>query len=158
MHDGKWGNGRADDVVRGRPANSTIPVCQVDISTWILTLMRLYYEYVSVYRVFFTSQCSFFRFILAFRLAIYTMVPDPDDRTPYSWKCAPYFVSTLLAFLFLAYLTRRPDTYLIRLLITPLVIQGIVFCAYNYVWTTPQLNVYNWGQCASLLLHSLLLT
>ncbi|KAG5648358.1 hypothetical protein DXG03_004930 [Asterophora parasitica] len=47
----------------------------------------------------------------------------------------------------MAYLARRPDTHLIRLLLLPITLSGIVAAAYRYVWTTPELNVYNWGQC-----------
>ncbi|KAG6823340.1 hypothetical protein H0H93_003838, partial [Arthromyces matolae] len=47
----------------------------------------------------------------------------------------------------MAYLTRRPDTYLIRILLLPITLCGIVAAAYRFVWTPPELNVYNWGQC-----------
>ncbi|GLB38364.1 putative membrane bound O-acyl transferase family protein [Lyophyllum shimeji] len=47
----------------------------------------------------------------------------------------------------MAYLARRPDTYLFRLLLLPAALCGIVASAYRFVWTIPELNVYNWGQC-----------
>lgn len=47
----------------------------------------------------------------------------------------------------MAYLARRQDTYLIRLLLLPITLCGIVASAYRYVWIIPDLNVYNWGQC-----------
>lgn len=50
----------------------------------------------------------------------------------------------------MAYLARRQDTYLIRLLLLPITLCGIVAGAYRYVWTIPALNVYNWGQCKQL--------
>jgi hypothetical protein len=56
-------------------------------------------------------------------------------------------VSCYAPFIFLAYLTRRPDTYLIRLLLLPSVIVSILVAAYRFTWTMPELNVYNWGQC-----------
>jgi hypothetical protein len=46
----------------------------------------------------------------------------------------------------MAYLARRPDTQLIRLLLLPSALCGILASAYRYVWTIPELNVYNWGQ------------
>lgn len=52
-------------------------------------------------------------------------------------------------FLFMAYLARRPNTYLIRLLLLPAVITATLSAAYGYAWTIPELNVYNWGQCES---------
>ncbi|KAG6815738.1 hypothetical protein H0H87_011849 [Tephrocybe sp. NHM501043] len=47
----------------------------------------------------------------------------------------------------MAYLARRPDTYLFRLLLLPITLFGIGAAAYHFVWTPPELNVYNWGQC-----------
>ncbi|KAG6854126.1 hypothetical protein C0991_010290 [Blastosporella zonata] len=47
----------------------------------------------------------------------------------------------------MAYLARRPDTYPMRLLLLPITLCGIVAAAYHFVWTPPELNVYNWGQC-----------
>ena len=52
-----------------------------------------------------------------------------------------------LPFIFLAFLARRQDTYLIRLLLLPTVITLILVAAYRFTWTQPELNVYNWGQC-----------
>lgn len=60
---------------------------------------------------------------------------------------AVYPVALYAPFIFLAYLTRRPDTYPIRLLLLPSVITSILVAAYRFTWTVPELNVYNWGQC-----------
>jgi hypothetical protein len=79
--------------------------------------------------------------------AFRTLVPRTEDRTPISLKAIPVFICCCIPFLFLAYLSRRPDTYLIRLLLLPAVIVTTLGPAYRYVWLTPQLNVYNWGQC-----------
>ena len=46
----------------------------------------------------------------------------------------------------MAYLARRRDTHLIRLLLLPSVLCGILASTYRYVWIIPELNVYNWGQ------------
>ncbi|KAG6891644.1 hypothetical protein C0992_012693 [Termitomyces sp. T32_za158] len=50
-------------------------------------------------------------------------------------------------FFVLAYLARRSDTHLIRILLLPVTLSGIVTAAYRFVWIPPELNVYNWGQC-----------
>jgi len=46
----------------------------------------------------------------------------------------------------MAYLSRRQDSHLIRLLLLPSVLCGILAATYRYVWITTELNVYNWGQ------------
>lgn len=79
--------------------------------------------------------------------AFRTLIPRPQDRTPVTWNALPYAVASCIPFVFMAYLSRRPDTYLIRLLLLPTVITAILGTAYRFVWTVPQLNVYNWGQC-----------
>ncbi|PPQ69106.1 hypothetical protein CVT25_004603 [Psilocybe cyanescens] len=79
--------------------------------------------------------------------AFRTIVPEPEHRTPITWNNAVYPLLCYAPFIFLAYLTRRPDTYLIRLLMLPSVITSILVAAYRFTWTIPELNVYNWGQC-----------
>ncbi|KAH9480642.1 hypothetical protein JR316_0007242 [Psilocybe cubensis] len=79
--------------------------------------------------------------------AFRTIVPEPQHRIPIKWSTAVYPVLCYAPFVFLAYLTRRPDTYTIRLLMLPSVITSILVAAYRFTWTIPELNVYNWGQC-----------
>jgi hypothetical protein len=74
------------------------------------------------------------------------IIPDLQDRIPITWSTIPYQLACYIPFIFLAYLARRPDTHLIRLLLLPSVLCGIVASAYRYVWIVPALNVYNWGQ------------
>ncbi|KAF8073735.1 hypothetical protein FPV67DRAFT_763048 [Lyophyllum atratum] len=64
-----------------------------------------------------------------------------------TWHTASYPVIYYIPFFFMAYLARRPGTYLFRLLLVPITLCGIVASAYRFVWTIPELNVYNWGQC-----------
>ncbi|KAF5315191.1 hypothetical protein D9619_006931 [Psilocybe cf. subviscida] len=88
---------------------------------------------------------------LEFRYAVLqafrTIIPDAQDRIPITVTTAVYPVALYAPFIFLAYLTRRPDTYPIRLLLLPSVITSILVAAYRFTWTVPELNVYNWGQC-----------
>ncbi|KAF5385687.1 hypothetical protein D9757_005537 [Collybiopsis confluens] len=74
------------------------------------------------------------------------IVPEPQNRVPITPTIFPYTLSYLIPFFFLAYLSRRPDTYLIRLLLLPIVIACALASAFRYCWTIPSLNVYNWGQ------------
>ncbi|THV00860.1 hypothetical protein K435DRAFT_431684 [Dendrothele bispora CBS 962.96] len=74
------------------------------------------------------------------------LVPEPKDRIPITPVFALYWPLFHLPFSFLAFLSRRPDTYLIRLLLLPTVLTCSVAVAYRYTWTIPSLNVYNWGQ------------
>ncbi|KAF8967083.1 hypothetical protein BDZ97DRAFT_1728478 [Flammula alnicola] len=92
-----------------------------------------------------TSLWEEFKFA-AFQ-AFRTIVPDQQHRIPISWNNGIYPIICYAPFVFLAYLTRRPDTYLIRLLLLPSVITLILVAAYRFTWATPELNVYNWGQC-----------
>jgi Membrane bound O-acyl transferase family len=45
----------------------------------------------------------------------------------------------------MSYLVRRPDTYLIRLLLLPSLITTALHSSYGYVWLDPRYNVFNWG-------------
>ena len=78
--------------------------------------------------------------------AFRTIVPAEEARIPLTFQNAIYPVLCYTPFIFLAYLARRPDTYLIRLLWLPTVIIGILVSAYRFYWVLPELNVYNWGQ------------
>lgn len=80
-----------------------------------------------------------------FWLAYRTLVPEQKDRIPMSPEAAAFALITALPILFMAYLARRPDTYLMRLLLLPMTIMGLVSSAYRYYCVTPILNVYNWG-------------
>jgi len=78
--------------------------------------------------------------------AFRTVVPTEEHRIPLTLQNGIYPVLCYIPFIFLAYLARRPDTYIIRLLLLPTVITAIVVSAYRFCWVTPELYVYNWGQ------------
>ncbi|KLO11802.1 hypothetical protein SCHPADRAFT_830503 [Schizopora paradoxa] len=46
----------------------------------------------------------------------------------------------------MAYLVRRPNTWIMRVLLLPIVLVMAICSCYGYVWTDPRLNVYNWGE------------
>ncbi|VDB91438.1 unnamed protein product [Peniophora sp. CBMAI 1063] len=74
-----------------------------------------------------------------------TLVPYPEDRIPLTLANAPYTTIQFIPFLTMAYLARRPNTYILRLLLLPILIVTALRAAFGYVWTDPRLNVYNWG-------------
>ncbi|KAF9524276.1 hypothetical protein CPB83DRAFT_861526 [Crepidotus variabilis] len=78
--------------------------------------------------------------------AFRTIVPTHQNRIPLTWNNGIQPIALYAPFIFLAYLSRREDTHLIRLLLLPSVITCIISSAYRYTFTIPQLNVYNWGQ------------
>ncbi|KAF5369430.1 hypothetical protein D9758_002797 [Tetrapyrgos nigripes] len=74
------------------------------------------------------------------------LVPEPKDRIPITPIFLLYWSAYHVPFFFLAYLARRPDTYLMRLLLLPTALICSIVVAYRYTWTISSLNVYNWGQ------------
>lgn len=46
----------------------------------------------------------------------------------------------------MAYLSRRPDTFYLRLFLLPLVICVTLGIYFRFMYADPELNVYNWGQ------------
>ena len=78
--------------------------------------------------------------------AFRTVIPIEEHRIPLTLQNGILPVLCYTPFIFLAYLARRPDTYLIRLLLLPTVITAILVSAYRFYWVPPELNVYNWGQ------------
>ena len=86
------------------------------------------------------------RLYFAIHQAFRVMVPFPHDRIPWTTQTLPYAIAPFIPFFFMAYLVRRRDTFLIRLLLLPSIIAISVRVAYGYYWTDPRLNVYNWGQ------------
>ncbi|KAI5121341.1 hypothetical protein M0805_000649 [Coniferiporia weirii] len=46
----------------------------------------------------------------------------------------------------MAYLARRPDTHIIRLLLLPATLSAVLHSCLGYVWTGEGMNVYNWGE------------
>lgn len=51
----------------------------------------------------------------------------------------------------MAYLTRRPDTFYLRLLLLPLVVVLAFGTYFRFMYTEPELNIYNWGLGTGLL-------
>ncbi|KAJ7095791.1 hypothetical protein B0H15DRAFT_880455, partial [Mycena belliarum] len=77
--------------------------------------------------------------------AFRALVPEPHRRIPLTWSNAPTLLASFLPFVFLAYLARRPGTYHLRLLLLPTVIAANLTTGFRYMFTIPELSVYNWG-------------
>ncbi|KAF9019196.1 hypothetical protein BDZ89DRAFT_1073224 [Hymenopellis radicata] len=82
-------------------------------------------------------------------LAFRSIIPRLEDRIPITLHVAPVLLMSYIPFMFMAYLARREDTYLIRLLLLPTVITTTLWSSFTHYWSVPILNVYNWGQCLS---------
>ncbi|KAF8631400.1 hypothetical protein AX15_002408 [Amanita polypyramis BW_CC] len=82
-----------------------------------------------------------------FKPVLHAIIPPQEHRVPITLRTSVQPLLCYLPYLYLCYLARRQNTFLIRVLILPLVILCIVTAAYRYTWTHPSLYVYNWGQC-----------
>ncbi|TFY63962.1 hypothetical protein EVG20_g6107 [Dentipellis fragilis] len=93
-------------------------------------------------------------FCIAAMHAFRTLVPEPQDRIPISWRTAPFTFMQMIPFIFMAYLARRPNTRVMRVLMLPTLITTALHSAFGYVWQDPRLNVYNWGEslCAFIII------
>lgn len=61
------------------------------------------------------------------------LVPPPERREPLTLASVPVaLLGPLLPLLFLAYLARRADTHLVRLLVLPVAIAGALYSTYHY--------------------------
>lgn len=80
------------------------------------------------------------RVYIAFYYAFRTLVPQPHNRTPWSWSNAYWALLPFLPLGFMAYLVRRRDTFVIRLLMLPSVVFLSVRSAYGCVYSTKLRN------------------
>ncbi|KAL0961365.1 hypothetical protein HGRIS_006321 [Hohenbuehelia grisea] len=78
--------------------------------------------------------------------AFRAIVPRPEDRIPVTPLTGIHAGLASLPLVLLAYLARRPQTYVLRLLVLPIAVLPLIHVSFGNVWTIPSLNVYNWGQ------------
>jgi hypothetical protein len=81
--------------------------------------------------------------------AFRVFVPEPKDRIPLTWSNSSLVILPVVPLLVLSYLSRRPQTQLLRLAILPLAVWSTLSAAYTYEWTNPVYNVYNFASGAS---------
>jgi len=102
-------------------------------------------EWVGVLSSQLTWSVSSPRVKIGAKLTFRALIPPADKRIPLTLKNGIMPLLCYLPLVFMAYLARRSDTYLIRLLLLPLTICAVLCAAYHFVWTQPLLNLYNWG-------------
>lgn len=66
-----------------------------------------------------------------------------QDYTPLTWWNAPLAHSYVALVHIMAYLTRRPGTYALRLFLLPLVIIATIRCTVQYRIEDPMYGCYN---------------
>ena len=74
------------------------------------------------------------RIYLGFYYAFRALVPLPQHRTPWAWSNAYWAVLPLVPLLFMAYLVRRKDTFVMRLLLLPATVCLLLHSAHGYVY------------------------
>lgn len=78
------------------------------------------------------------------------LVPPLERRQPLTLAFAPIaYLDPILPFCFLAYLARRADTHLIRLLVLPAVITITVYFTYQYKIEDHRYRLLEFTRCES---------
>lgn len=72
------------------------------------------------------------RILSSARKAFRAFIPELHNRIPITWRTIPFTFIPFVPFVLLAYLARRPDTNLLRLLLLPIVIVMSLGTAYRY--------------------------
>ncbi|KAF7768062.1 hypothetical protein Agabi119p4_7305 [Agaricus bisporus var. burnettii] len=80
-------------------------------------------------------------------LAFRTIIPPAEKRIPITLQNGIIPVLCYVPMILMAYLARRPDTYLFRVLLLPFTVSAVLVAAYHFTWTQVEFNVYNWTQC-----------
>ena len=84
----------------------------------------------------------------AVALALRELVPRLEDRDVLTWRNLPLAFLYLPPFLFMAYLVRRKETHLMRLLLLPTVLTTTVWCTFRYKHEDPRMGWYEWDRGA----------
>ena len=79
------------------------------------------------------------------------LVPPSDQRILLSLETIPPTSIPFLLILFMAYLVRRPGTWLLRLAVAPIALIATLHVTYGYYWAEEYFNEYNWGMGKPLL-------
>ncbi|KAH9908249.1 uncharacterized protein BXZ73DRAFT_37838, partial [Epithele typhae] len=82
----------------------------------------------------------------AVKLASREFVPRQEDRRIVTWTNFPQVFSYCIPYFFMAYLVRRRDTRLLRILLLPLVVAMAVRCTWGYTFANPRLRWYEWDR------------
>ena len=79
-------------------------------------------------------------------LAFREFVPRQQHRRLLTWTAAPYAFLYVVPYLFMAYLVRRRDTHLVRILLLPTVIATAIRCTWGYTVGNPWCTFYEWDR------------
>ena len=79
-------------------------------------------------------------------LAFRQFVPRTEDREGLTWQNVPRALLFVLPYLFMAYLVRRRDTHLMRVLLLPTVVAMAIWCTFRYQWKDPYYRWYEWNR------------
>lgn len=74
-----------------------------------------------------------------------TIIPYPKDRIPIEPHHALHLLVALLPMMYMAYLARRPDTFLLRIMLLPLVVLGILGTFFRFAVDGAEYGPNNWG-------------
>ncbi|KAF9221666.1 hypothetical protein BS17DRAFT_803457 [Gyrodon lividus] len=74
------------------------------------------------------------------------LIPYPEHRIPIQLHHAPHLILPFIPFFYMAYLSRRPHTFLLRLMLLPVVVCLAFGTYFRFKYTEPEHNIHNWGQ------------
>ena len=114
--------------------------------TSIEIIMLERYQAECVLRSVILFYIHFFRIIFGVNQYARWLVPESHNRIPITWRTFPNTLAYFIPLIFMAYLARRPNTHIIRLLLLPTLLTTSLRSCFGYMWTDPKMNVYNWGE------------
>ncbi|KIJ54575.1 hypothetical protein M422DRAFT_200421 [Sphaerobolus stellatus SS14] len=88
-----------------------------------------------------TSPNVYYYIHSAFR----SIIPKPEDRIPLTGQNWQRLLLPMPVVLLMAYLVRRPNTYLLRLSLLPFALVLLIRTGFSYVWENPSFSTYNFG-------------
>ncbi|KAF8503230.1 membrane bound O-acyl transferase family-domain-containing protein [Hysterangium stoloniferum] len=74
-----------------------------------------------------------------------SLIPRPEDRIPFNAETWPNYLFLIVPILPMAYLARRPNTHVLRLLMFPITVVTALRAGFCFVWLDPRYNTYNFG-------------
>ncbi|KAI6041401.1 hypothetical protein EDC04DRAFT_2669306 [Pisolithus marmoratus] len=74
-----------------------------------------------------------------------TIIPYPQDRIPIEPRHVLHLVAALVPLMYMAYLARRPDTFLLRVMLLPLVVLSLLGTFFRFKIDGVEYGPNNWG-------------
>lgn len=79
-------------------------------------------------------------------LAFREFVPAQQSRRLLTWKTGPQAFLYLVPYFFMAYLARRRDTHLMRVLLLPTIVAMAVRCTWSFTIGNPYFAFFEWDR------------